>query len=265
MREDELGWYVYCVVGASAAAEPDLVGVGDRPVVAVREGKVAALGSRVAMDEFGEEPLRKRLNDLAWLEPTARAHERVLAHVARRTTVVPMRMCTIYRDHQGLREMLVREADRLGHALDQLAGRREWGVKAFSAGQASAGLAPDGSASDRHGDGAGAAYMRGQLARRREREDTDRRLRAACEAIHGSLSTFAAGAVSCRPQSPELSGRRTPMILNGAYLVDDDDREAFHDLTADLQGRYASLGVVLETTGPWAAYNFVPVELGVAS
>src|SRR5690242_20136011 len=45
------------------------------------------------------------------------------------TTIVPLRLCTIYASADGVRRMLEDEGDALQSALARLDGREEWGVK----------------------------------------------------------------------------------------------------------------------------------------
>src|SRR5919197_1737576 len=116
----ELLW-VYCVLQAGDPSPSEL----ER----VEAAGLAALVGRVRRAEFGEEPLRRNLNDLAWLERVARSHEAVLDRALATATIVPLRLCTLYEKEQGVREMLEREHDSLTAALEALAGRQEWGVK----------------------------------------------------------------------------------------------------------------------------------------
>jgi hypothetical protein len=52
------------------------------------------------------------------------------------------------------------------------------------------------------------------------------------------------------------------MRLNGAYLVGEDEREAFHAAVHQLAEEAGPHGVELSLTGPWPAYNFVPDAIG---
>jgi hypothetical protein len=52
------------------------------------------------------------------------------------------------------------------------------------------------------------------------------------------------------------------MVLNGVYLVPDDDLERFHAELPVVEAEFGSLGVELELTGPWPAYNFVSGTIG---
>ena len=163
--------YVYGVVRGSESVLPiDREGViaGERPY-GIDHGELTALASTVPLPEFGEDGLRENLNDVHWLEQTARAHEAVLEAALTAATVVPLRLCTIYRNSEHVREMLGREASVFEDALSRLQGHAEWGVKLIAEPgaleNAAAGLgepAPDEDLSP------GAAYMR-EKRRRAER------------------------------------------------------------------------------------------------
>jgi hypothetical protein len=114
------------------------------------------------------------------------------------------------------------------------------------------------------GTGAGAAYME---LRRRERdraEEAAQRVEQAAEEIHERLQALAADAHLMPPQRPEASGHVGEMVMNGAYLVDDESLDGFRAEVAELQEAFASAGLELALTGPWPAYNFVPGTIGAA-
>src|SRR3954471_11867515 len=123
----ELGYYVYGVARAGEADVPDdLAGVDPgRPVTVLEHEGLVALTSRVSLAEFGEEELRENLNDVEWLEEKARSHERVLDEALARMTVVPLRLCTIYRGEAQVRQMLSREHEVFADALDDLVDKAE--------------------------------------------------------------------------------------------------------------------------------------------
>jgi hypothetical protein len=259
-RSDELAWYVYGVVGADAELSGPLPGVDPaQPVTILREDTLAAVTSRVPLDEFDEARLREHLADMAWVEATARAHESVLDRVCDEATVIPMRMCTVYRTEGGVREMLHRESDALLDALDHLRGKAEWGAKAF--------LSLDGEGRDAEADAgatSGAAYMERKRTARERRQRALEEAEDAVAVIHDRLSIAAADAQTIPLQRPEASGHSGEMILNGVYLVADESLEQFHEEVRTLQAEFASHGIELVCTGPWPAYNFVPGTIGAA-
>jgi hypothetical protein len=261
---DEPAWYVYGVIGGDTELDGSLVGVDPaHAVTTLREGALAAVASLVPLEEFDEVQLREHLGDMSWVEATARAHEAVLEAIRDQTTVIPMRMCTVYRSESGIREMLTREADPLRDALDRLDGKAEWGVKVFTSG-AAADADADASASPSSHDSPGAAYME---RRRTDRERRQRALQVAQEAadlIHERLSAVASNAQVIPLQRPEVTGHSGDMILNGVYLVPDDAAEAFHEEVRALASELGPHGIELNPTGPWPAYNFVPGTIGAA-
>jgi hypothetical protein len=255
---------VYGVLNAATGPEEPLSGVdASRPVQILTEGSVAAAVSEVALEEFGEARLRDHLRDMSWVERVARAHETVLDQIRAQATVIPMRMCTVYRSESGVREMLRRDALALGQAIERLEGKAEWGVKAFAdTGHMAAVTA--GEEEDAADSAPGAAYMRRRRDERERREHARQQLEEAVAQIHDRLCTVTGDGQVLPPQRPEVSGHAGDMVLNGVYLVGDDDRERFHAEVQVLEAEFAPLGVELELTGPWPAYNFVPGTIGAA-
>ena len=178
----------------------------------------------------------------------------MLDDVLASTTIVPLRLCTIFGDADGSRRMLAREREALSDALARLEGRQEWGVKLLVEGERLAVTpAPAG------GEG-GAAY----LARRREERSARDAARALAAQIvddaDGALRANAVDAVRLPPQNRELSGHAGDMVLNGAYLIEADAAEALRATADELQDRYADYGAQLVVTGPWPPYSFAAGE-----
>jgi hypothetical protein len=182
----------------------------------------------------------------------------VLDAVRQQTTVIPMRMCTVYRTDGGVREMLRREAEALQEALDHLRGKAEWGVKVF------ADLAPAGEGSPPEGETSGTAYLERKRTERDRRERFLELIEQATTRIHERLAAVASDALLIPPQRPEASGHTGEMVQNGVYLVADDEVDRFAEEVRVLQAELAPEGLELEPTGPWPAYNFVPGTIGAA-
>jgi Gas vesicle synthesis protein GvpL/GvpF len=254
------GIWAYCITRASDT--PAIDGVHGSQVERVEEGGLAVLVSRVPLSEFGEDALRRNLNDLDWLERVARDHEAVLERALEDGTVVPLRICTIFGDQHGAARMLAEQRSTLDTALDVLDGRQEWGVKLTvdrAALEAAAReRAPEVSDEELEGRSAGGAYMLRRRQERQVREAADRLAGGIAEDVHARLQDWATDAVVNPPQNPELSGHEGDMLLNAAYLVEAAKVERLHELVAELRERHSELGARLELTGPWPPYNFVP-------
>jgi hypothetical protein len=245
--------WAYCVVKAGAS-------LASAELQRVEHGDLVALVSRVPLAEFGEEPLRRNLNDLEWLERVARAHEAVLERALKATTIVPLRLCTIFADEDGVRRMLGREHAALAEALERLEGRQEWGVKLIVERGALEEAARAEIPEPETRGGGGGAYMLGRRLERQVRSAADRLAEELAEDVHARLQDWASAAVLNPPQNRDLSGHQGEMLLNGAYLVEDERVERLRALVSELEERHRGLGARLELTGPWPPYNFVPKQ-----
>jgi hypothetical protein len=252
------GLWVYAVAErAPEAGQP--TGIGGLPVKSVAGDGLVAVVSEVGMNEFGESALRANLENLDWLEATAKAHHQVIDDLASTRPVVPMRLATVFHSDASLRAMLAARRHELHEVLSRIAQRREWGVKAFAA---TAGHTPKTRDDAERGAiaaaGSGAAY----LQRRRTQLDASRRARheeARCaEEVHAALSRLAADSRLHPPQVPQLAGTKAPMLLNAAYLLDESSERHFSEAVQELSQQYRA--IQLQLTGPWPPYSFASLD-----
>jgi Gas vesicle synthesis protein GvpL/GvpF len=263
-EDDRQLLWAYCVLPADAPAPPDTAGVdpGFR-LERIEAGGLAALVSRVPGAEFGAEALRRNLNDLPWLERVARAHEEVLERVLPDGPIVPLRLCTLYEDDDGVRRMLESERAALHAAIDGVAGREEWGLKllvdadklaaeARASSSEAAAMADDLSGATEAG-----AYMLRRRLERHVREVADRLAEGVAAELRGRLESSGFDFVTRPPQNRDLSQHEGEMLLNAACLVDRAGLEQLQALAGELESAHAALGARVELTGPWPPYNFV--------
>jgi gas vesicle protein GvpL/GvpF len=241
-------WYVYGVVAADDDDARRALAHTGRGVVLVESDSVAALVSAVPLDEFDETALAENLNDRAWLERNARAHEDVLQAVAATTDVVPLRFGTICRGRDDVRALLEARRSALEADLARIRGSIELGVKVWVDRERA--VAPSISA----------ATGRGYLEQRRDAQtrarDFDARCREVVRSLYERLLEHAVEGVANRPQPRELTGRREEMLLNAAFLVRAGDG-AIPAVAARANDELAELGIGVELTGPWPPHNFV--------
>jgi hypothetical protein len=238
---------------APLAGELTGTGVGAGAVRPLTAAGLAAIVGDVETREFGQAALRRNLEDIGWLERTARGHHAVIEAVGTRCPAVPMRLATVYNSDAGVLTMLRDRAADFRAALSRLAACREWGVKAYAA----ADPAPPGRPEDREGPAGrpGTAYLRQRRAQLTSRTNARQEAMAGAQAVHTELSRLSVSARLYPPQDPGLSGQAAPMVLNAAYLVAEERAGEFAAAVDDLTGRHRSMRLGL--TGPWPAYSFV--------
>jgi hypothetical protein len=254
-RAGQQGIWVYAVAETARAGVPtDVPGVAGRPVGAVAAAGLTAVVSEVDLAEFGEQALRRNLEDLAWLEATAWAHHRVIDAFARSSPVVPMRLATVFGSTGRVAAMLEERACDLSAALALVDARTEWGVKVYAVERQSPPAGPAGGAPSRPG----AAYLLRRKAELSASEDAKRAAAASAADLHAALSGLAAAALVRPPQGPQLTGGAGQMIFNGAYLVANEHSADWSAAVKDLADRHPAIRV--ELTGPWPPYSFAAIE-----
>jgi hypothetical protein len=226
-------------------------GLAGQPLRLVTHGRLQAVVCDVPLDEFGEEPVRRHLEDLGWLEKVARTHDSVVRAVGARATVAPMRLVTLCLDDDSVVDRLRQWQAPLEAALDRVRGCREWSVKVFATVRDEAAAAEGPAASGR-------AYLERKRAEAERRHVSARELDDMAEAVYVALAGRARAGRRLMAQDPQLTGRGEPMILNGAFLVSIEDEQAFLDAVDDVSARYAD--AELELAGPWAPYSFAVLE-----
>ncbi|MGW1373953.1 GvpL/GvpF family gas vesicle protein [Streptomyces sp. NPDC002446] len=257
--------YAYAVArdddGALEETLSGLLGVADSPVHLVREGhlgEVVVAVSPVPGQDFEEAALRAHLEDLEWLESVARAHHRVIEALAARTTVLPLRLATVYLDDERVRLMLQARREAFADRLSRLAAHVEWGVKIYVEAPAAAQPAEPAADPDLS---PGRAYLSRRRAQRHAREDAYRDAEEAARRIEEAARGYAVDRVQHRPQQGELARGPGENVINDAYLVPQRHAESFR--TEVLRAAEGHSGVRVEVTGPWAPYSFAtPAEPG---
>ncbi|MCO5972542.1 GvpL/GvpF family gas vesicle protein [Actinoallomurus soli] len=256
----DTGTYLYAIArDTGTSPPPGLTGLLGAPVRTIAEAGLVAYVGTVPLAQFGEAALKRNLEDLTWLEATARAHHQVVEAVAEAGPVAPVRLVTVYRGDEQIHRLLRDRAHEFTEVLARVAGRREWGVKVFAAPRPAAsddagGGEPPESAAERPGT----AYLKRRRTNLRTREEAWHRAASRAERIDSVLTGIAVARRRHRAQDPQLSGRDDWMVLNGAYLVEDERGEEFAAAVAAL--RDPELDVQL--TGPWAPYSFTISESG---
>ncbi|MEU0098501.1 GvpL/GvpF family gas vesicle protein [Streptomyces sp. NPDC006267] len=247
--------YVYAVGREGPALDglaARLPGVDGQPLRSVDGGGLCALVSPVPADTFSEQGLTAQLEDLDRLEAVARAHHAVVDAAFAETSVLPMRLATVYRDDARVADMLVRQRSEFHELLARLEGHVELGVKVCADPRSAA--PPVAAAVTSSEGGAGRAYLRRRQAQQRDSRDAYRAASEVAARAARLAEGVAASRAVHRPQQGQLASGPGVNIANDAYLV---PRERAEQLRRELPALAEGVpGVSIEVTGPWAPYSF---------
>ena len=248
-----VGRYLYAVCrGLDPAALTGLTALDDEPLEVVAYQALQAVVSSVPMAAFGEDELRRNLEDIDWLEDVARRHDAVVRALAGRVPTAPMRLATICYDDDAVRARLRAWHVDLNHVLDRIEGCAEWSVKVLTMPAAPA-AEPVAA-----GSVSGADYLHRKKAEAQARAAQDDSAAEVAGRIHDELARLAKASRRLPAQDPRLSGHQGVMVLNAAYLVPDEAGEEFADLVLRLST--AEPAVVVDGRGPWPPYSFAMLD-----
>ncbi|HUF11623.1 MAG TPA: GvpL/GvpF family gas vesicle protein [Longimicrobiales bacterium] len=256
--------YLYGYIPGQGIAEdlPGLSGIGERRVETQACGPAVAVFSRVPSEEYDAERIEARLADLDWLGRQGLAHERVVAALVDRTTVVPMRLFTLFSSDEALRAECEQRADWLRQTLAKLDGVRQWDLKVSYDSERM--LATVGETSEEvaviDAELVQAAPGRRYLLRK-QRDDVARSavrkaVAALGEEVLARLAPVAADVKRLAPPSSIEPGK-LPVILAAALLVSRADESELRAALEEESARLGPRGVRIACSGPWAAYRFV--------
>jgi hypothetical protein len=226
------------------------------------EGPIAAVVSRVSLDQFCPERLQgKTAEDIRWLSEMAARHNEIISQVANSSPVLPLRLGTVFRSRDSLQAMLARCQQTVAKFLEQLGDRQEWGVKLYlekrRIGPAPAHTGPPPPHCLRSQQ-TGTSYLtqkRIQLDRRREQRTS------VYETIQTVEQCLAAQSESCcriRNLPGDLTGHAEEMVFNAAFLLPSSCQNNWLETAREIYQNVRDKGLLLEVSGPWPPYHFCP-------
>jgi hypothetical protein len=256
----QTGKYLYAVTRAPApdSLTPGL-GLRGQPLELIEHRGLAAIASSVDLEEFGEEGLRRNLENLSWLEEVARVHHHVVQFVFTATLAAPLRLATICLDTEAVRARLDTLYDQIDAVLERISGSAEWGVKMYTRIPTPAASSAQPSTPSAGQEGrTGAAYLQQKRSEANQRRVGDEHALEAARSVHTELSAVAVASRLLRPQDPMLSGHHDKLVLNAAYLVRNDREQEFVTRSDEVlagQDQYE-----LVRFGPWPPYSFAGLD-----
>jgi hypothetical protein len=256
MTREPSAIYLYCVVKAAKRPSMTHVPAGLPDAAKAAAHRVATslwiVAADVPLAIYGPDALEPRLGDMDWVSHAAVAHEAVVERVsrARGTTVIPMKLFTMFSSLDRAIADVAARRDALARTMRRIDSADEWGVRVFRR------RVPVPAVSARTKATSGAEFLR---ARKRSRDAAaDASMTAATAAEH-AFDRLRRLARDARVRPRDGAGTNPP-ILDAAFLVASSARVRFKAEARRQAAALAGAGADLALTGPWPAYNFVSGE-----
>lgn len=250
--------YVYCIVQTSSAA-PDLTDVPEGlpgtsppralPLAPSPPDNLWLVAADAPLPDYSGESIDAHLSDLDWVGDRALAHERVVEHFAAAGPVLPLKLFTLFSSDERAVQRLRERQEDIGHVLERIAGRVEWGVRILfqetKVKKAASQETPP-------------VTGKGFLLRKKEEQDGARNLASRARAVvDRAYDDLARQAVAARRHDPEAGEGGARLLLDAAFLVPKGDGEGFEAAVQRWADQLAEHACDLTLTGPWPPYNFI--------
>ena len=269
-QSSEQAFYLYCI-GERETLAP-LLAEETPPVIEhgfalelIAGEALAAVVSAVPLADYGEEALAEHLTDPAWTATRAMRHEAVVEHFARRAAVIPLRFGAIYLQRERVAGMLGERAAEFRSIIERLRGRDEWGVNLYCDRARLLEAIPQASPRLREMNeraaqaSPGQAYLLRKQIEAARADEARAAIKRAATRIEQNLVPHSAASTRLRIPKGDAT-EQGEAIARFAFLV---GRAGFPEFRAALEREAqeaAPLGMTLEVTGPWPAYNFAAGE-----
>lgn len=251
--------YVYAIL--AAPLEADIHGIDGAPVRWVTQNDLTATISDVPAEDFDEEPLNANVRDMAWLGPRAVAHQAVNARLFELSdALVPLAFGTVFRDEDGVRQLLTNQSAGLLSRLEKVRGCSEWVVTLHLLREpdpedvAAASPLIQNLRSKIASSAPGRAHLMRQQLQTLERDESKRVQGEAASSVIHALRRVAAD-VYREPLPTDIPVGERPLV-RASVLVRRDAEPEFMSEVNRLQKRWPEPTFRLLLTGPWPPYRF---------
>lgn len=121
--------YCYGIVGEDV--ELDVVGLEGNNIITIPFKDIFAMISVVSEENFSQKAIDQNVKNMEWLTKKAPLHEEVVTAIMEKTTILPMKFCTIFTSKEKVEEMLEEKYADAKYYLDYVKGKVEMNVKVY--------------------------------------------------------------------------------------------------------------------------------------
>lgn len=257
--------YLYGIVFAKELQRsevPIIMGIDQNPITVKIHKNIAAIITTVNPHHFSQQQIDLQLKDPEWLKEKALHHHECITSLHQNFTVIPLSLCTIFKNEKNLESYIESEYEGLLQKLTDIKDKREWNMKVFC-----------------HLETAFSHVLKNNTAVRdlREKLETmpkgkkflmekklDHVIATEFEIeqsrwwkeINQQLKSFVIDTNLRRNWGKEVTNRKDEMMINCDFLIDEHKSEQFFQQVEEIEKSYEALGCTFHLTGPWPPYHF---------
>jgi hypothetical protein len=254
-----VGLYIYCVTGKTETkalkakkSEPEDLGIRNQQIYEIGYKDLSAVVSN-----FPLEQLKANMDDVI-------SHQKVVENTRKKagTTILPVRFGTILRNQEEVTDLLSKSYNEYKSKLSKLSGKDEFGLKVLITDITREKLKElveaeskeikkiKDSISSLSANSSGSTYLLKLNLEDAIKNGVSKKIEKLAYEIHQQV-------VQLSEESSLLKADIEQIILNAAYLVNQNNATAFKSKFQELKEAYGSVGLIFHMSGPWAPYSFL--------
>jgi len=233
---------------------------GTSKLYSIENSGYYAIVSDVSLEEYGEEAMEVKGEDIEWLKEKAVIFMDIIMKINTITNIIPMKFLTIFNSEKRVNDIIIENSEQFLHNFKRIKDREELSVKIYcdekKYKEKVMGEEIKKFEESIVGKPKGAAFF---LKKKFDTELEDKiqsRIYGIANQVRDNISSLAAEVKSNKILAQEITGISIPMILNSAFLVDHIKEELFSEKIDELRIDYESNGFLIELTGPWPPFSF---------
>lgn len=258
----QMGIYLYSVVFSNKEFNIDKHGIDNENLLyAIDSEDLRAVVSPVSMEEYNEESLAIKINDIEWLKEKAILHSDLVNLIFHSVdSIIPIKFGTIFHNKENIINFLEENRHSLVENLIRLNGTVEWSIKVYcdlerfintSMLEEKKELLSRISNTSK-----GAAYFIQKKISGQMETMAKSKVLSVTDQLFNLLMSESTGGKLNKLLSREATGQKFDMYMNAVFLIKKADIGLFLSTVDKYRKENIDNGILIEQSGPWAPYNF---------
>lgn len=258
---EENGILVYCITNELNKDIFKINGMdGNGKLYSIENSGLYAIVSNVDLEQYGEVAMAEKGEDVDWLKEKAVMFMNIILEINALSSIIPMKFLTIFIAEERVKDIITENYELFIHNFSKINNREELSVKIYCDDKKyKENVMGDEIANFEKslvGKPKGAAFF---LKKKFDGELDDKIQSRICNLANEFTENIKSLAIEMKSNkilAKEITEISTPMIINCAFLVDNDKQEQFSEKIDELKVSYEDNGFIIELSGPWPPFSF---------
>lgn len=256
------GVLLYCIADAFDIKIKEIDGMDEHSKLYVIPHKsLYAVVSNVNLEEYGEENIKVKGEDVEWLKEKAEKFMDIMLSINETSNIIPMKFLTIFITEERVQNVIEENYEGFMNNFEKISGCEEFSLKIYcdtklfknrfmkeeiEKYEKTISEKPKGAA----------FFLRKKFDSELDNK-VEKKFFTMANSMISNTQKFATDMKSNKLLAKEITGISLTMISNCAFLINLKNKKDFIEYTTSLKLTYEEGGFIFECSGPWPPYNFI--------